>query len=562
VRAPASVAWRVIAVVALVAVLAGAAVASGTWRPFRSGPTAPRFVDETAASGLAMTYDGPFEDAVGGGVAVFDCDGDGRPDLYVAGGANPAGLFHDDSPIGGSLRFTRRSEPATDLTDVTGAYPIDVDGDGIVDLVILRNGENVVLRGLGGCRFQRANEAWGLDAGKLHTMAFAATWEAGATWPTLAFGNYVDTSIQDVGQWCEPNQLLRPATAAAGPGGWASPIDLKGWCTQSLLFSDWDGSGRRDLRVSNDRHYYRTTEGEEQLWRIAPGEAPREYGPSDGWGVVQVEGMGIASADLTGDGLPEVYLTSQAANRLQTLSAGPGQPTYTDIGGVRGVNVAHPFAGDVNLPSTSWHAEFQDVNDDGFLDLLVTKGSVSGEPDFANKDPGDLLLGQPDGTFVEGAPDAGIVRFDRGRGAALADFNLDGRLDLVEVSYGTPVVVWRNTTPSGSGGHWLALQLQEAGPNRDAIGATVEVRFGNQVSRREVTIGGGHAGGQLGWIHVGLGDATTAQVRVQWPDGEWGPGQAVAADTFDTIERGAPMAVPWTPDAPGGSSPPSGGPGG
>jgi len=332
-------------------------------------------------------------------------------------------------------------------------------------------------------------------------------------------------------------------------GGYAPPLALTpGYCALSLLFSDWDGSGRRDLRVSNDRHYYRTTDGGEQLWRIEPGQPPRQYGPADGWQVVQVEGMGIASYDLTGDGLPEVYLTSQAANRLQTLAAGPAQPRYTDIGGQRGVNVAHPFSGDVNLPSTSWHPEFEDVNDDGLIDLLVTKGSVSGEPDFAIRDPGDLLLGRPDGTFVEAAGEAGLTRFDRGRGAALADFNLDGRLDLVEVFYGSPVVVWRNAgLTDGAPGHWLALRLQDSGANRDAIGAIVEVRFGDRVARREVTVGGGHGGGQLGWIHVGLGGAATAEVRVQWPDGEWGPPQTVAADGFDTIERGAPALIPWTP---------------
>ena len=536
----------VLAFLVVLVAVAGAAVASGAWRPFRGGPVPPRYVDETAASSLAFTYDGPFDFAVGGGVAVFDCDADGKPDLYLAGGAKPAGLFHNDSPVGGSLRFSRRPDAATDLTAVTGAYPIDVDGDGNVDLVVLRIGGNVVLRGLGGCRFAPANEAWGLAGGRFHTMAFAATWENRQAWPTLAFGNYVDQSIQDVSQWCEPNQLVRPdATGTA----WVAPIDLKGWCTQSLLFSDWDGSGRRDLRVSNDRHYYRTTDGEEQLWRIEPGQQPREYGPADGWQVVQVEGMGIASYDVTGDGRPEVYLTSQAANRLQTLAtgAGPGQPTYADIGGARGVNVAHPFIGDVNLPSTSWHPEFQDVNDDGLMDLLVTKGSVAGEPDFANKDPGDLLLGQADGTFVEAAGDAGLVRFDRGRGAALADFNLDGRLDLVEVFYGTPAVVWRNAgLIDGTAGHWLALRLQDDGPNRDAIGANLEVRFGSQVVRREITIGGGHAGGQLGWIHVGLGDATTAQVRVQWPDGEWGPVEVVSGDSFDLIRRGTDRPIPWT----------------
>ncbi|HYL41616.1 MAG TPA: CRTAC1 family protein [Candidatus Binatus sp.] len=535
----------------LVVIVAAGALALAGRLPIlatRAAVVAPRFVDETDASGIRFTYDGPFDDAVGGGVAAFDCDGDGLPELYIAGGSGPAALFHNDSTVGGPLRFSRIPSPVTDLSNVVGAYPIDVDADGITDLVLLRNGGNVVLRGLGGCRFERANEAWGLAPERYHTMAFAATWEAGSSWPTVAFGNYVDQSIADVSQWCEPNQLFRPA--GRGLTTWAPPIDLKGWCTQSLLFSDWSRAGRPDLRVSNDRHYYRTTEGEEQLWRMEPGVAPREYGIPDGWQVVQVEGMGIASADLTGDGYPEVYLTSQAANRLQTLTAGPSQPTYGDIGASRQADVPHPFTGDTILPSTSWDPVFGDVNNDGRLDLLVTKGNITDQPDFAQRDPSDLLLGQPDGTYLEAADRAGIVRFDRGRGAALVDLNLDGRLDLVEVFYGAPVEVWRNAGPADGGasdGHWIQLQLTEDGPNRDAIGSWVEVRFDGQVIQQEVTIGGGHAGGQLGWIHVGLGAAASAQVRIQWPDGQWGPEQSIPADTFATIRRGASAPIPWTP---------------
>ncbi len=126
---------------------------------------APRFVEETATAGIDHVYGGGFEYAVGGGVAAFDCNGDGKPDLYIAGGSGPAGLYRNDSPAGGALRFTRLVDPATDLVGVNGAYPIDIDGDGVEDLVLLRNGEIILLRGLGGCRFERANERWGFDGG-------------------------------------------------------------------------------------------------------------------------------------------------------------------------------------------------------------------------------------------------------------------------------------------------------------------------------------------------------------------------------------------------------------
>ena len=537
-------------VLALVAVVAVSAATDGA----RSGrPTAlgaPHFVDETAAAGIDHTYAGSFDYAVGGGVAAVDCTGDGMPDLYLAGGSNPAALYRNDSSNGGALRFTHVADPATDLVGVIGAYPIDIDGDGISDLVVLRNGETVLLRGLGGCRFERANEAWGFAGGTAITTAFSATWEAGATRPTLAFGRYVDPASNDPHHLCFDNELVRANTGATT---YRPPIRLPpSWCALSMLFSDWSRTGRMDLRVSNDQHYYLPTEGQEQLWRIVPGELPTLYTADDGWVAVQIQGMGIASYDLTGSGYPAVLLTSQGDNRLQTLAAGPAQPAYRDIGAKRGVNASQPFAGGDIRPSTAWHPQFDDVNNDGLVDLFISKGNVGEQQEYAQKDPSNLLLEQADGTFREAADAAGILSFDRGRGAALADLSQSGMLDLIEVNYGAPVRIWRNVG-SGSAahpvamGHWIGLRPVQPGPNVDAIGAWVEIRVGDRIQRRELTVGGGHAGGQLGWIHVGLGDATNADVRVLWPGGEAGPWLRVTADHFFGIRRDDPEAHLWSP---------------
>ena len=520
-------------------------------RPGTAVAAPPHFVEVAAEAGIRHAYDGDFDYFVGGGVAAFDCDGDYQPDLFFAGGAEPAALYRNvNRAPGGPIRFEKVVSEETSLTGVTGGYPLDVDGDGLTDLVVLRFGENVVLRGLGDCRFERANESFGLDGGHAWTAAFSATWEGENAWPTLAFGNYL--TLDGTGErtlTCDDSLLIRPA--AEGPA-YANPTPLSpGYCALSMLFSDWNHTGRRDLRVSNDRHYYGADPaGEEQLWRIDPGEPPRLYTAEDGWQQLRIWGMGIASQDLTGDGMPEIYLTSQADNKLQTLTDGPSQPTYGDMALARGVTATRPFAGDTTLPSTAWHPEFQDVNNDGLMDLYVSKGNVEAMPDYATKDPSNLLLGQPDGTFVEGAEDAGIVTFARARGAALVDLNMDGLLDLVEVNRRAPVHVWRNV---GAGtadapaqmGNWVGLRLHQDAPNQDAIGAWVEVRVGEQVTPREVTIGGGHAGGQLGWIHFGLGDGASAEVRVTWPDGEVGPWIPVDANGFATIERGAPAGEPW-----------------
>ncbi|HET9344819.1 MAG TPA: FG-GAP-like repeat-containing protein, partial [Candidatus Limnocylindrales bacterium] len=216
--------------------VAGAAIlgAATLLRPGATAAGAPHFVEEAAAAGVDHRYDGEFEFFVGGGVAVFDCDGDGRQDLYFAGGSEPAALFRNESAVGGALRFDRVVGASTDLERVTGAYPLDIDGDRETDLAVLRFGENVLLRGLGDCRFERGNESLGYDGGDDWTAAFSATWEGEAALPTLAFGNYLE--LDDGGEWtgaCAPNELIRPA--AEGPA-YARPMHLEpSWCTLSML---------------------------------------------------------------------------------------------------------------------------------------------------------------------------------------------------------------------------------------------------------------------------------------------------------------------------------------
>src|SRR5438270_398686 len=95
--------------------------------PAGRGPAAalgaPWYVEETATSGVDHVYGGGFEYATGGGVSAFDCNGDGKPDLYIAGGSGAAALYRNESPIGGALRFARMRDAATDLTGATGAAP-------------------------------------------------------------------------------------------------------------------------------------------------------------------------------------------------------------------------------------------------------------------------------------------------------------------------------------------------------------------------------------------------------------------------------------------------------
>ena len=333
--------------------------------------------------------------------------------------------------------------------------------------------------------------------------------------------------------------MIRPD----GDSVYASPLELSpGYCTLSILFSDWSRSGDRDLRMTNDRHYY--VDGQEQLWNVEPGALPIPYQTDSGWQDMQIWGMGIASHDVTGDGRPEFFLTSQGDNKLQTLAAGSDQPNYTDIALGSGATAHRPFQGDTERPSTAWHAEFGDVNNYSFIDLFVTKGNVEAMEGFAVQDPNNLLLGSPRGTFAEGAAEAGIIDFSRSRGGALADLNLDGLLDIIVVERTEPAKIWRNISGMENA-NWLMLDVDRAGPNRDGIGAWLELRVGDRTLSHEIVVGGGHASGELGWIHFGLGASDRAQLRVTWPEGDASPWTDVEANSFVVVDRTS--ITDWAP---------------
>ncbi|MBC7476758.1 MAG: CRTAC1 family protein [Pseudorhodobacter sp.] len=498
---------------------------------YADDPVIPHFIDETASSGLSSVYKGDWQYMVGGGVSTFDCNGDGLPEMVLAGGENPASLWINHSTA--TLKF-EQSKAGVELTAVAGTYPIDVDSDGITDLVVLRVGENVVLRGLGQCQFERANEAWGFDGGDAWSTAFAATWEKGATWPTIAIGNYIDRT-QESFPWgsCTPNWLHRP-----GPTGFAPPVELKpSFCTLSMLFTDWNNSGTPSLRVSNDREYYKG--GQEQLWHLDPGQNPRLYTEKEGWARLRIWGMGIATDDIDGDGLPEYYLTSMADNKLQGLAQPKGDlaPKYADTAFKRGAIAQRPYTGgDIN-PSTAWHAQFADVNNDGLADIFVAKGNVSAMPDFARLDPNNLMLQNPDGTFTEVGDKAGVASMRVARGAQVVDLNADGLLDLVVVNRNSGAELWRNAGPTA--GHWLALHLHQPGSNPDAIGAKITLTTAAHNYTRETTLGGGHASGSLGLQHFGLGTQDSSEATITWPDGTKTGPYTLTADTVWQITKGA-----------------------
>jgi hypothetical protein len=495
----------------------------------------PLFVSIARDLGIQHRYTGGWEHFVGGGVATFDCNGDLLPELYIAGGESPAALLLNKSVRGNDILYIEATPEPLALTGVVGAYPLDVDADGIQDLFILRVGANQLLKGGADCSFAQF-DAIGFEGGDRWTTAFSATWEGENSLPTLAVGNYVDRNDPDGPfEACDTNFLLRPNGNAYANATKISP----GYCPLSMLFSDWGRNGRQDLRVSNDRHYY-VFNGEEQLWAME--DTPRLFNAADGWRDYSIWGMGIASRDISGDGIPEVFLTSMADQKLQRLDPATTGPSFSDATYDNGTTAHRPYAGGDGRPSTGWHVGFGDVNNDGRDDIFIAKGNVDQMPSSAMDDPNNLLIQQPNGQFVETGSEAQLASMAKARGAALVDLNLDGLLDIVVVNREADLEIYQNI--SDISGNWLLLNLHQSGPNPQAVGAWIEIAANGKTIYREITIGGGHASGAAGFEHFGLGPANDIKLRIVWPNGPASGWQNISVNTAFQIERkGSEFAI-------------------
>ncbi len=379
------------------------------------------------------------------------------------------------------------------LTNVIGAYPLDIDGDGHMDLFVLRVGGNLLLKGGPDCTFTLANHEWNFDGDSGWTTSFAAEWEPGQKFPTLAIGHYVDRDAPG-SPWgtCAENSLYRPQPGDKPDYSVRTPL-APGFCALSMLFTDWNKSGTPSLRVSNDRQYYRG--GEEQMWRIEPGKTPRLYSRADGWRHLSIYGMGIAEGDLDGSGYPEYFLTSMGDEKLQKLDPDEGgrgeAPVYRDIAGEVGATAHIPYAGGDKRPSTAWHAEFADFNNDGLLDIFVSKGNLEQMPDFAAYDPSNLLLGQWNGKFAEAGDEAGIACNAKGRGALIADFNLDGRLDILQINRGSnarSTAIWAPKTATVRRCRWaIGARSASSNPTPTATRSERGLRSGPEPAARRAS---------------------------------------------------------------------------
>ena len=196
----------------------------------------------------------------------------------------------------------------------------------------------------------------------------------------MAVGNYVDLKNPEGPFFaCDSHELLTPRA----DGYQSTPLE-PGFCSLSMLTTK-DASGALRLRISNDRQYY-VRGGYEQMWDL---KERRFLGASDGWEEISIWGMGIASRDITGDGREEVMLTSMGDQLMQMAQL---DGTYRNAPFSIGTYAHRPYLGDDGRPSTGWHAQFGDLNNDGRADLFISKGNVDQMPSNAIKDPNNLLM--------------------------------------------------------------------------------------------------------------------------------------------------------------------------
>ncbi len=248
------------------------------------------------------------------------------------------------------------------------------------------------MRGKGKCQFERANETWNFDGGKAWSRHGR---DLGAR-QYLADDRHRQTISTRRPTW-SPGAPAPTTGCTAGSCHAAAEIRQSAAADAELLralhaFTDWNRSGTPSLRVSNDREYYKG--GASRCGMSIPARCRRSTG-EEGWKYLRIWGMGIASYDLDFDGYPEYFLTSMADNKLQTLVTlpkdGKGRPR-TRTSPRQGVTAHRPYTGGDWHPSTAWHTDFQDVNNDGLTDLFIAKGNVAEMPDFAKLDPNDLLV--------------------------------------------------------------------------------------------------------------------------------------------------------------------------
>jgi hypothetical protein len=499
-----------------------------------------------------------------GGCAFGDYDGDGLPDLYVTNSIPHWGkpnekscgrLYHN---LGGN-----RFEDVTSKAGIhacglgMGAFWVDLDGDGRLDLYLTSVGPNVVYWNRGDGTFEEGKDT-GLED-PLFSVGAAFLDYDGDGRVDVVVVNYLDSTPEwearqpqfelrvpedYVGQPShlfrnEGNRHFADVTKAAGLA--MDPSETK---TLGVAALDYDGDGWTDLYFANDRTGNR-------LFRNRGDGTFEETTAEAGAGVLGERaraGMGIAVGDPEGSGRPSVFVTN-FGGEPNSLYRNVEGVLFEDAGSASG-------AGPVGMPFVRWGTHFADFDNDGRPDLYAVGGHLAprivrllghykssggkyvelGDPAWAQ--PTVLLHNLGGGRFEEWK-EGGDLTAERivGRGSAIADIDNDGDLDLFVVNLDGPARLFENV--AGNRRSWIRIEPRVGSDRRTVLGTKVRVTAGSHSQTQWFFVSPSYASGSLTDLHFGLGGAETVdEVAVTWPGGETQVFRNVAARKIYRIRRG------------------------
>lgn len=510
-----------------------------------------RFIDAARESGLNTenTFGGKTQktyiiESTGNGVAIFDYDGDGFNDIFIAngttlaGGGGPSLLYHND----GKGKFTLVGDSSGIAKEgwAQGVCAGDYDNDGRTDLLVTYYGTNVLYRNLGKGRFADVTK----DAGLPST---GARWGAGCSFTDydrdgkldLFVSNYVDLDLNATpkpGQ--DPNCQFKGLPTACGPRGLPPAANIlyhnngDGTFTDvsvqagilkpgrryglGVAAADFDNDGWPDIYVACDMTpsllYHNLGNGKFEERAVEAGVAYNFDGKLQA-------GMGIAVADYDGNGFLDIAKTNFSGD-LTSLFKNEDGKFFTDVSQDAGL-AANQLLG--------WGTMFLDVDNDGWRDLLVANGHVY--PEVEQGATGEKYLQRTllyrnlsNGKFADISKEAGpaFQELRPARGMALGDLDGDGNPDIVIVNMNAKPSLLKNRVGLGN---FVNLRLVGTKSNRSAVGARVTVQTGTRRQIDEVMSGGSFFSQNDFTLHVGLGLAKSVdRVEVRWPSGltqEW-----------------------------------------
>jgi hypothetical protein len=483
----------------------------------------------------------------GGGVALFDYDGDGWTDIFVVGGTR----FDGASPEA-SNRLYRNKHDGTfeDVTDAAGLHRTgwgqgvavgDYNNDGRLDLYVTYWGENALYRNNGDGTFTDVAAAAGVS-GK--SSRGYPEWHSGATFVDydrdglldLFVATYTDYDIRRVPKpGANPNCNWKGVPTPCGPRGLRpsghylfrnrgdgtfEDVSEKSGIAHSrssfgftAMAADFDGDGWQDIYLACDStpslFFHNNGDGSFTEEGLERGLALNPDG-------MEQAGMGLAVASLDGNGLFDILKTHFADDTVG-LYRGDGKGQFADATIKAGLAVETRYV--------SWGAGFPDLDNDGLPDIFIVTGNVYPDTDralpaYPYRTPPLLYRNLGNGRFEElGAEAGGPALGERhsSRGMALADLDNDGAIDVVAWNRNEAPSVLRNELKSNH--HWVELRLVGTRSNRAAIGATVTVEAAGHRQVQPVLSQTSFLSASDLRLHFGLGDAHAADVTVRWPTG-------------------------------------------